>query len=173
MHAFEPNPRMLDFLRTTAAANEDAPLRIHPIALGSREEMLELIVPDDNAGAASFLSIGGRPEAKRLKLPVVPLVDFCARNGIEKIDFIKIDVEGFESDVLLGAEAILRANPPRAILLEDNDFRKKEESHAFRILESWGFNIFALPKNLLRNRLVPLTSADARTAHDFVAIPQP
>lgn len=42
---------------------------------------------------------------------IVTTIDtFCLENGIDKIDFLKIDVEGHELNVLLGAERMLKNN---------------------------------------------------------------
>jgi FkbM family methyltransferase len=39
-------------------------------------------------------------EYRTLRLPVITLAELCARHGVSKIDFLKIDVEGAEADVL-------------------------------------------------------------------------
>jgi len=49
---------------------------------------------------------------------VAPVVTLDALLADESVDLIKIDVEGAELDVLLGAERMLREKKPRAILLE-------------------------------------------------------
>ncbi len=41
-------------------------------------------------------------EHRRMRLPVVTLAELCAREGVTEIDFLKIDVEGAEADVLHG-----------------------------------------------------------------------
>lgn len=44
---------------------------------------------------------------KRKKIKVIKLDTFCLKNHIKKIDILKIDVEGFELQVLIGANKIL------------------------------------------------------------------
>lgn len=67
-------------------------------------------------------------ESARVSCPwlrVRTLDSFLAsRPGIEKIDWIKIDVEGAELEVLKGAEMILKAEHPK-ILVENHEFQVK------------------------------------------------
>ena len=37
-----------------------------------------------------------------VKMPILTLADLCERHGVGEIDFLKIDVEGAEADVLMG-----------------------------------------------------------------------
>ena len=39
---------------------------------------------------------------------VISLENFCAEKKIKKIDFLKLDVEGYEHNVLLGAKNIIK-----------------------------------------------------------------
>jgi FkbM family methyltransferase len=39
---------------------------------------------------------------KTIKMPMLTLAELCKRNGVTEIDFLKIDVEGAEADVLMG-----------------------------------------------------------------------
>ena len=53
--------------------------------------------------AQSALSEFGK-ESEAILLPVVTLAQLCEQHAPPAIDFLKIDVEGFERDVLLGAD---------------------------------------------------------------------
>jgi FkbM family methyltransferase len=39
---------------------------------------------------------------KTVRMPIVTMAELCERNGVTEIDFLKIDVEGAEADVLMG-----------------------------------------------------------------------
>ena len=69
----------------------------------------------------------------------ISIDDFIANYNIasEKIDFIKIDVEGFEKEVLLGMLNLLESTPPKFIQIEFN------HHHLFR-----GHTIYDLGKIL-------------------------
>ncbi len=51
-----------------------------------------------------------------IKLPMVTLAELCASHGIETIDFLKIDVEGAEADVIAGGD--WRRYRPKVVVVE-------------------------------------------------------
>lgn len=53
-----------------------------------------------NADKTKSLGVEFQP----VKLPMVTLSELCASHGIEAIDFLKIDVEGAEADVIAGGD---------------------------------------------------------------------
>ena len=63
----------------------------------------------------------------------------------KKIDFIKIDVEGFEADILISIKNILIKNKP-IILFEslDSEYYKGSRS-SFEVLRKIGYNYFYIP----------------------------
>lgn len=54
--------------------------------------------------------------ANLLKVPVISLDDFCEEFDIRKIDYIKIDIEGAEIEVLKASSNILKKYKPRLII---------------------------------------------------------
>jgi hypothetical protein len=60
------------------------------------------------------------------------LDQFVAEMEIDRIDFLKIDVEGWEPNILKGAEVTLRQGRIKTILCEFNDYwlRKNGSSNA-------------------------------------------
>ena len=55
-----------------------------------------------------------------INVPVVTLDSYCKEENITEIDFIKIDVEGFEKEVFDGAPNILCKIKPKFIQMEFN-----------------------------------------------------
>lgn len=75
-------------------------------------------------------------EGKMKEVPVFRLDEF----GLEDVDYIKVDVEGFEKKVLLGGQKTISASRP-LIVIEQNDVRlPDEEPYAAKTyLESIGY----------------------------------
>jgi FkbM family methyltransferase len=69
--------------------------------------------------SSSFERPGFDPAVMRAsKVEVLPLTDYCARSGVDYIDFLKIDVEGAEMDVLEGGIELFRQNRIMAVQFE-------------------------------------------------------
>lgn len=171
VHAFEPQPRMQDYMRKTLDMNPGLPITVHPIGLGPVSDQLTLSVPPHNAGAATLMPnpYGTRPDTETVNVKVEPLDTYAAQAGISDVRMIKMDVEGFEAHVLQGARTFLTATPPAVILFEDNAQNALEgQSVAQTLLRELGYTIYALPRALLSVRLVPVSSKVK--AHDFVAV---
>jgi FkbM family methyltransferase len=118
--AFEPNPGTAEVLRRHLRMNDlEAAVRVEPIALGRRAGHAALY-----GEAGSGLSRMGSPnpddpQAKETAVVLVQTVDdYCASRRLEP-DWILIDVEGYEFDVLAGAAGTIeRRGAALSIVME-------------------------------------------------------
>ena len=100
VHAFEPNPNSLPFLRANAP---DA--LIHPFGLSNDFSTQHLNINVRQSGGA-FIDTSANLDT--IPIEVRTLDSF----NIEKIDFIKMDCEGFELEAVMGGiETIKRTQP--------------------------------------------------------------
>ena len=124
---FEPNTFCQDYLRNNINLDKS---KIYPYALGEKEENKNLFIHPFNSGASSLINrtkLGSKTDKERIygEFPkdtktinvVVKKLDSFDYN---KIDFIKIDVQGFEMSVLKGAYNTLKNNRPVLCIEEDN-----------------------------------------------------
>ena len=121
--SFEPNPASFKLLG--AAADR---LNIEIFNVGCGSEPGQMILFDSSATDASGLAtfvpgVFERQGIEPVGIPaeVVTLDQFCADHGIEHINLLKIDVEGFERSVLEGAQRMLTAGRIDAVQLEFNE----------------------------------------------------
>ena len=162
--AFEPQSRMTDFITQSIAQNNIKNLHLQKAGLADAPAMLQLSIPQDNAGAASFVSEGG---GRVEEVPVTTLDDFHQSNGLDGVRLIKIDVEGYESRVFKGGKAFLTSVKPDIIIFEENQ-RTGEVPDSVLIIQSYGYDVFSMPKAWFTITLEPF-QPDA-DGHDFVAI---
>jgi FkbM family methyltransferase len=171
--AFEPSPRERKQLLRNVRINFCSNVVVEPYALGSEGSQAEL-----------FLVNGGEDGCNSLRPPVVEsgvspvsvrvarLDDWLEKERIERVDFIKLDVEGGERDVLRGAAKLLAREPRPVIFAEVQDVRTGPWGYpAKEIIEHLvqrGYTWFAIEAEGLRDLDVSANTFDG----NFVACPE-
>lgn len=172
VHSFEPNPVVADLLRQSIARNGFSHVTLHPVALGDAEGELELTVPQENHCLGTLTR---DTKGAKFTVPVKTLSDWFERSKVTRIRLMKIDVEGFEEQVFRGAERLLSAVRPDAVLLELNKYEGAFDAHpVIQILRRYGYDFLALPKKLFRMSAERFVSAGVAgsPSNDLVAAPR-
>jgi FkbM family methyltransferase len=145
--AVEPNRQTLVVLRDNIrASGASAVVAIAPVACGDSETTLTFYeAPRSNTGASSLslanLSEVGAPAAS-YTVRVRRLDDIAREARVERVDALKIDVEGAEFLVLKGAVGILdRYRPVVAVELRDEQLKLMGSSmdEAMAFMRSHGY----------------------------------
>ena len=117
--AFEPSPRERRALHLNALLNLCWNVTIQGLALGSENTRANLFVVEGSQTGCNTL----RPPdvlcgTSPVRVRVTRLDDWLDSQRINQVDFIKLDVEGAELDVLMAAERLLNRTPRPVILAE-------------------------------------------------------
>lgn len=114
--SFEPSPRNLRFLYRNLWENRFQSREVFPVGLAKQPGLQRLY---GFGGISSFIPGWGQAARNRSVLvPVTSLDKIVAQQFESQKLLIKIDVEGFELDVLAGAEKVLDLNPRPTWLVE-------------------------------------------------------
>ena len=134
--AFEPSPRERIRLREHVRLNGCSNVRIESLALGpSRREEDMFLVEGSEDYCNSLRPPVVQAGTTRVRVNVTSLDDFFCHG--ERVDFVKLDVEGAELGVLQGAQRLLSAKPRPVLLVEVFDIRTQPWGyHAREIVSS-------------------------------------
>jgi FkbM family methyltransferase len=118
IHAFEPSPSSFEKLRATTPG--DQLLELSNLALGSKQTTLKFF-ENSLSDMSSFLSPSKDHwgEIEDVRTVQVETIDrYCHQHSIRKIDLLKIDTQGYDLEVLRGAEHMLSENLIKSVLIE-------------------------------------------------------
>jgi FkbM family methyltransferase len=99
VHCFEPNPTVVARLEENVALNSADNVHVHAVGLGSERGELPFREVEDNLSVSRFIADG---EAADRMLPIMTGDEWVDENAIREVNYVKIDVEGFEGEVLKG-----------------------------------------------------------------------
>lgn len=144
VYAFEPITPLFEQINKTLLRNDFFNIQVFNYGIGDKKEILPIYSNKSNMGASSILI--NENKEKKQDIKIISLDQEIEKIGIEKVDFIKIDVEGFEHNVLLGIQEIVKKYNPK-ILIEFSPmfYDKKNESISKKIYDYFienGYEIF-------------------------------
>jgi FkbM family methyltransferase len=122
VYAFEPAPTCVEHLREMGASSVRQVIQFVPAAVGN---VTGTVTYYETANIVShgFGRIRVRPSDRHrvtheLEVPIFRLDDYCREQGIGRVDFVKIDVEGAELDVVEGMAGLFQAGVKPGLLTE-------------------------------------------------------
>jgi FkbM family methyltransferase len=147
--AVEPQPYAARAIRISAALNGFEHLRVEEAAVCDEEGTMPFF-ENRKAVSSGLVDYYGVAEGRRV--PVRTIDSLALQHALDRLDLIKLDVEGVEHKVLLGAEtSIARFRP--LVVFESWAVDDPNYVGVWETLTSWGYRVFDL---VGRNRLQEL-----------------
>ncbi|WP_342359618.1 FkbM family methyltransferase [Terrarubrum flagellatum] len=145
--AFEPQPDLAKYLKRVLPKN----VEVHQLALSNAIGEADIHIPKLRGGRSAFWNMdamaslipavvsGYGGHVHTVKVKTATLDDMTA--DVDRIDFVKIDVEGHENAVLDGAAKTIDRHKP-VMLIEIEKRHNAQAQAAFKILEERGYISF-------------------------------
>lgn len=169
VHAFEPNTDLHERLQKNLAG---VPGSIHAKAIGDQTGTTEIEI-NNSPMTSSLLPANGLSQRyfpgatdhhETRSIPITRLDDWASERSLERVDLIKLDLQGFERQALDGARQLLRSGV-RALVLEVNFAPFYEGCSLFSevdtLLREEGYQLFNLYNICTHRPVNHIGSADA------------
>jgi len=111
IYSFEPNPAVFSIL---AKSNEkNTRVFVNNMGVSEHNDHL-LFYKNNNTGTSSFLEPNDfhknhlARKYEKIEVPTISIASFCNERKIDKIDILKLDIEGFELNALKGCVEMLK-----------------------------------------------------------------
>ncbi len=150
---FEPIEDTFKKLKTNVAS--DKKVRIEQIAFGNTpgKKIVRLFEDFSYLNSLREDLMNADQYAKTEEITIYTIDQYCSERGIIHIDFLKIDTEGYEIQVLEGAEKLLSTRGISMIYCEvgfqSSNSRNTNLSELIKYLEEKGFYFFSLYQLML------------------------
>lgn len=149
VYAFEPMKKIYDQFSSSVFTNDFLNISVYNYALGNTKEVLP-IYGNDNIGASSLFTSENRKKIQDIK--VLRLDDIVQDLGLERCDLVKIDVEGFELEVLKGGKEFFAKHKPKIVLEYTPFFYDKKDPNIAReliqLLFTLGYKLYDIDNKL-------------------------
>lgn len=140
VYAIEPDPDNFDLLERNVNLNRYHNITTYPYAIGDRTGEMGFT----HARASNWHRIARQNEAGDFKVPMLTLDDFLDHK-YGRVNLVRMDVEGYECNILLGAKKLLTQSQQMKMFVEVHNTFMPQFGHTveefYTILAEHGFAI--------------------------------
>lgn len=144
--AFDPLPRNYRYVVANTVLNGYGNVVVEQQAVGDRDGEMEInLFGGDNVSVSDEVTGGDGKEP--ITVPCCRLDTYLREHGVERVDVVKVDVEGAEGAVLEGMTETLKAQKPAVIMEVHPDFLQSVSGSPREVLgrlQALGYRIWHL-----------------------------
>ena len=157
VESFEPNPKIFNALKNIKIKNVNS----YNIALSNKSGSVDLLIPKGSKGfsnqGASLSSIKVQGEHKSISIEAKCLDEY---NFLD-VDFIKIDVEGHEHEVIEGAQETIKKFKPTMVIEMEEKHNQIPIEDQISSVEKLGYKCFVL----INEKIIQIEEIDLNKFH--------
>jgi FkbM family methyltransferase len=142
VYSFEPQLLIFNILSTNILINGASEIiEQYRLALGDKVEKLRMSPIENQIYSDDCVNYGGRSlinseEGEEASLITIDSLD------LPKLDFIKLDIQGFEWEAIRGGEKTIKNNLP--IFFLENYIDQEKDQKVLELLREWGYTTYRL-----------------------------
>jgi len=157
VYAFEPLKSNTDSIQKSLKLNNSQNVKVETMAVGEKDTEVKMYVPETSNDRSSRELVGIVVE----NFEKVKMTKLDTYFKDKKIDFIKIDTEGFESEVVSGASKMIAEHQPKILLEYAPKFyegRKLDSNDLLRTLIENGYVLHDVSSSVEINDVLAYTA---------------
>ena len=148
IHAFEPTPELFADFLNNIRLNDIQNIIANEVAIGKTDETGFVHVCKGSDGSNEAMNYVTSENLRQSDLPteIRSIDSYCRQNRIDRIDLMKIDIEGGEYNALLGAKGLLESRSIGCIFIELLDWAADRYGHSTseieQLLRDAGYHLY-------------------------------
>ncbi len=154
VYTFEPSDENFKKLKENLLLNQFTNVKPYLLAVSHKKEKKNLYNFSEGLGALSSFALIENEKYSVSEVQTVTLSDFVEEEAVSQdIAIMKIDVEGWELPVLLGARTILEKENAPFLIVEFTDANARNAGYTcqqvFDLLVEYGYSMYSITSDLM------------------------
>jgi FkbM family methyltransferase len=160
VYAFESENETFEKMLHNIEINDFDNIVAKNLAVGNKESEVEIVKDLDTAKSYVRISEPNSVPSFLEKNPMICLDRYFEQHSVHKVDYLKIDVEGFEYNVVKGGKNFIKKNIPSIIQIElINEFLRRsgsDVSSVCKLIKDLGYNFYKLSETSEKLMRIPI-----------------
>ena len=162
VYAIEPSPKNFEYLNRNIKLNKRTNMETYRLAIGDKNRKAKMNI-SSHSNLSSLIKQKNRKITGTVEVNVTTLDSFL--KGKRYPDFIRMDVEGYEYNIIKGMKNILKKESPLRIFIElhPHIMKKSQTKYVLETLKKHGFET----RKVIRSVTVAEMKVMAREQYDY------
>lgn len=150
--AIEPSPKNFEYLQKNIKMQKTKNIKAFNFAAGDKDGKIKFLIYENASNSGMVIPDGEEKKwpGEVIEVPVKKIDSFLKENGIPKLDFLRMDVEGYEYHIFEGMKETLKKSKPLIYIEVHKSIMGVEKTKKwFELLKSFGYESkYYIPREL-------------------------